>query len=157
MTIASSACPPLKIDQLLKLVDGSGNTVSLKVTFLDFKHNYNQHPFSIIVKQQRLSCPVQLMLDYLALQRDKPGFLFNSPDGSPISQSTFSDQLSTALKYCGLNLACYKGHSFCIGAASYAADRGMSDAQIRVMGHWKSNAFHKYIHINSFPTYIYFR
>ena len=46
---------------------------------------------------------------------------------------------------CGLDPSRYKGHSFRIGAASYAADRGFSDAQIRMLGRWKSNAFLCYI------------
>ena len=60
--------------------------------------------------------------------------------------------LSLAIKFCGLNPARYKGHSFRIGAASHAADRGLSDAQIRVLGRWKSNAFHRYIRIPSVST-----
>ena len=56
------------------------------------------------------------------------------------------------IKFCGLNPARYKGHSFRIGAASHAADRGLSDAQIRVLGRWKSNAFHRYIRIPSVST-----
>ena len=39
--------------------------------------------------------------------------------------------LSTALKFCGLDPTRYKGHSFRISAATHAADKGMSDAQIR--------------------------
>ena len=57
--------------------------------------------------------------------------------------------LSTALKFCGLDPTRYKGHSFRIGAATHAADKGMSDAQIRTMGRWKSNAFLKYIRLQS--------
>ena len=40
-------------------------------------------------------------------------------------------------------------HSFRIGAASFAAEQGLSDAQIRVLGCWKSNAFHKYIRVST--------
>jgi hypothetical protein len=35
-----------------------------------------------------------------------------------------------------------------IGAASFAAENGLSDAQIRSMGRWNSNAFRKYIRSN---------
>ena len=61
-------------------------------------------------------------------------------------------RLSLAIKYCGLDPSRYKGHSFRIGAASLAADAGMSDAQIRALGRWQSNAFHKYIRIPSITS-----
>ena len=46
---------------------------------------------------------------------------------------------------CGLNPTQYKGHSFRIGAATLAAESGLSDAQIRLLGRWKSDSFRKYI------------
>ena len=97
-------------------------------------------------------CPVQIILDYLSLRGSRPGPLFHLGDGSPVSRAIFIDKLSMAIKYCGLDPSCYKGHSFRIGAASYAADAGMSDSQIRALGRWKSDAFHKYIRIPSLST-----
>ena len=45
------------------------------------------------------------------------------------------------LNFCGLNPQRYKSHSFRIDAACLAADKGFSDAQIRALGRWKSDAF----------------
>ena len=137
---------PLQIHQVVKLVNNSSSIVPLKLAFQDFKHSYNQPPFSIITRAPTF-CPVQLMLDYLTLRGYKPDPLFMASHGHSVSRTTFTDQLSLALKFCGLNPARYKGHSFRIGAASHAADRGLSDAQIRVLGRWRSNAFHRYIRI----------
>ena len=92
-----------------------------KVRFIDFKHNYNQRPFSVVISPRDNFCLVQIIL-------------------------------SMAIKYCGLDPSRYKGHSFRIGAASYAADAGMSDSQIRALGRWKSDAFRKYIRIPSLST-----
>lgn len=92
------------------------------------------------------------MLQYLSVRGDKEGAIFIHEDGSPVSRSWFSAQLSSAIKLCGLNPSVYKGHSFRIGAASHVADRGMSDAQIRILGRWKSNAFQKYIRVPSLST-----
>ena len=72
-------------------------------------------------------------------------------DGLPVSPSNFSQRLSAAVQLCGLAPSRYKGHSFRIGAASHAADRGWSDAQIRALGRWKSNAFQRYIRV---PTLV---
>ena len=67
-------------------------------------------------------------------------------------RSFSTDILRLALTSCGLNSSRYKGHSFRIGAASFAADRGMSDAQIRALGRWKSSAFLKYIRLPSLSS-----
>ena len=67
------------------------------------------------------------------------------PGASPISRTFFTKALSHALRYCNLNVEGYKSHSFRIGVASWAAAKGMSDAQIRAFGRWKSNAFWRYI------------
>lgn len=41
----------------------------------------------------------------------------------------------------GFDPSRYEGHSLPIGAASHAADWGFTDAHIRLLGRWKSNAF----------------
>ena len=143
---------PLQVHQLVKLVDAAQHVVTLKVNFVNFKHHYNQRPYSIVIQRQASFCPVQVMLGYLTLRGNRPGPLFLNLDNSPVSRSHFTDLLSLSLKLCGLDPTRYKGHSFRIGAASYAADRGLSDAQIRALGRWKSNAFLKYIRIPSLST-----
>ena len=70
--------------------------MSLKLTFQDFKHSYNQPPFSIVITRAPTFCPVQLMLDYLTLRVYKPGPLFMTSHGHPVSCTTFTDQLSLA-------------------------------------------------------------
>ena len=140
---------PMQLHQLVQLVDKNQKVVALKCTFLDFKHTYNQRPFSLAINRQIQFCPVQLMLEYLALRGPKPGPVFILADGSAVTKTQFTEQLYIAFKYCGLDPSRYKGHSFRIGAASYAAEAGMSDTQIRDLGRWKSNAFQKYIRIPS--------
>ena len=109
-------------------VDTSQHVVALKIVFGNFKHNYNQRPFSIVISRQASVCPVLLLLDYLAIRRNSPGPLFMNQGNSTVSRSFFTDLLNRSLRTCGLNPALYKGHSFRIWAASFAADRGMSDA-----------------------------
>ena len=141
-----------QLHQLTKLVDANQRAISLNFTFLDFKHNYNQRPFSVVINRPSNFCPVHIILDYLSLRGSEPGPLFRLADGSPVSRAIFIAKLSMAINYCGLDPSRYKGHSFRIGAASYAADAGMSDSQIRALGRWKSVAFHKYIRIPSLST-----
>ena len=49
--------------------------------------------------------------------------------------------------FCGYQTTAFKGRSFRIGADTAAALRGESEAQIRAVGRWTSDAFKKYIRI----------
>ena len=62
---------------------------------------------------------------------------------SPVPRSLFYARLWAVIKLPRLDPLRYKGHSFRNGAAIHTADKGMSDAQVRAMGHWKSNASFK--------------
>ena len=117
--------------------------VSLVVTFTNYKHNYNQSTFSLILHRQFNACPVQSFLDYVDMRGAENGPLFINEDGSPVLRSDFCKALRTIFRLCGLDPSKYKGHSFRIGAATYAAEQGNSDTQIRHMGRWKSDAFKK--------------
>ena len=142
----------LQFQHVSKLVDSSNYVVALKITFGNFKHSYNQRPFTIFLNRQNSCCPVQFLLQYLARRGNRLGPLFLNPDNNPVSRKFFADLLSLSLKACGRDSTRYKGHSFRISAASFAAERGMSDAQIRALGGWKSTAFLKYIRIPSPST-----
>lgn len=143
---------PLQLEQLSQLVDSNNVIVSLKLTFLNYKHSYNQSPFSLNIERQCVYCPVQIMLDYLKFRGNRHGALFVTSTGNSVTRELFSNFLTRALVHCGLDPSRYKGHSFRIGAASHAAEQGLSDAQIRILGRWKSNAFQKYIRVSSFSN-----
>ena len=49
----------------------------------------------------------------------------------------------------------YKGHSFRIGAAFYAAEQGVSNDKIRHLSRWKSDAYKKHIRITSLESVSY--
>ena len=103
---------------------------------------YREHPI----------CRVSPMLDYVPLRGSALGPLFCWADGAVIYRSYFTRSLKDVLQYCNLDEDRYKTHSFRIGAASWAAAKGMSDSQIRVFGRWNSNAFLRYIHIPTLGT-----
>jgi len=151
MTVTPNNSSFLSINNLAKLVNADNCVISLKITFRNFKHSYNQPPVSVIIQRGSSFCPVQIILDYLQCRGNSPGPLFTM-GGLPVTRQYFCGLLTMAIKRCGLNPARYKGHSFRIGAASHAADRGMSDAQIRALGRWKSNAFLRYIRLPSLSS-----
>ena len=115
----------------------------LKLVISEYKHNIHKRPFEILIAREDYpgqSCPVQAILDYLALRGNCSGPLFCHCSLAPINTES-----QRCLSFCGLDTRRYKGHSFRIGEASHAADKGFSDAQIRALGRWKSDAFKVYI------------
>ena len=54
-------------------------------------------------------------------------------------------EVRNALTDLGYNCALYTGHSFRIGAATTAAQRGLQDSLIKVLGRWESAAYTVYI------------
>ena len=54
-------------------------------------------------------------------------------------------------------MSSYESHSFRIGAASLAAENGMSDAQIRGLSRWKSDGFKLKLYIRSSKTWTNFQ
>jgi len=135
-----------------------GTVSAIKLTLRNYKHSDASNPVDIFIYREKPVCPVSLLLEFLSLRGQFPGPLFCWPDASPISRSCFVAALTEDLQFCNSNVVQYKTHSFRIGAASWAAAKGMSDTQIGTFGRWKSNAFVRYISpstmgpISSVPT-----
>ena len=142
----------LQVEQLVKLEDQAGGILGLKITFRDFKHSYNKGHVSLTLSRRSDICPVQILLDYLSLRGFSNGPLFMTPNGTAVSRHSFTQILSLVFQRCGLDSSKYKGHSFRIGAATFAAENGFSYAQIRAMGHRKSDTFRKYIRVPSLSS-----
>lgn len=95
-------------------------------------------------------CPIKALYDYRVQSPNLSGPFFQFKDGTPLSYSYVSNQLSATVKFTGLNSALYKGHSFRIGAATYAAQKGYSENYIQQLGRGNSNALKRYIRIPAF-------
>lgn len=68
----------LQLSQVLQMTNQQGAITSIKITFHNFRHSYNQPPISLVISRQqdRSVCPVQLLLDYLQLRGPCTGPLF---------------------------------------------------------------------------------
>ena len=104
ITVTTSNNHPLQIHQLSQLYNMNSQVKCIKLTFENFKHNYNQQPFSLEIYRQTRICPVQLM-DYLVLCGSWPGAIFILHLGNPVSRNAFATPLKRAFRHCGLDCA----------------------------------------------------
>ena len=123
----------------------SSNLAVINITH--FKHNQSLKPVDIplCAQQSTVICPVLNLATYLQVRGYSPGPLFCFPGDKPVPRRFFTKHLSFLLKSIGYDVARYKSHSFRIGGASYYADLGYTDAQLRLLGRWNSNSFILYI------------
>ena len=89
-------------------------------------------------------CAVQALLDYLSRRGNGPGPLFLLDNGQPLSRQLVTDRLRAILQSAGV-AGNFSSHSFRIGAATTAAQVGIPDHLIQVLGRWKSEAYKQYI------------
>ena len=141
ITMSRDKVVPLEINQLRL------SPAQAIITITKFKHNKSMRPVDIPLPRQDipLICPVNALQDYLAYRGTKPGPLFALSGLSPVPRQFFIKHLRNSLAFCGYPLDRYKSHSFRIGGASYYADLGFSDSQLRLLGRRGSDAFLVYI------------
>lgn len=77
-----------------------------------------------------------------------PGPLFVLNDGRQLTVHTMNMLIKSLMASAGIDPTSFSSHSFRAGAATSAAANGASAWQIKNMGRWKSDVFHKYIRPN---------
>ena len=92
-----------------------------------------------------LLCPVAAVLAYLAIRPPSPGPLFIFRDGSYLTRDRLVTRLRAGLLQAGIDASRFTGHSFRIGAATTAAQAGIEDAVIKMLGRWESAAYQRYV------------
>ena len=92
-----------------------------------------------------LLCPVAAVLAYLAIRPPSPGPLFIFRDGSYLTRDRLVTRLRAGLLQAGIDASRFTGHSFRIGAAITAAQAGIEDAVIKMLGRWESAAYQRYV------------
>ena len=90
-------------------------------------------------------CPVTAILTYIAHRGNRPGAFFLSEEGRPLTKARFVAKVQAALQSAGTQFSNYTGHSFRIGAATAAAQAGIQDSTIQMLGRWSSTAFLSYL------------
>ena len=75
-------------------------------------------------------CLVAAVLSYMVARGSSAGPLFHWEDGKFMTRARFVESMRTALTLAGYRAKDYAGHSFHIGAATTAAQRGIQDLLI---------------------------
>ncbi|XP_061195714.1 integrase/recombinase xerD homolog [Saccostrea echinata] len=144
-------------DKVLQIQDiiFSGEKCSPSAVQIVLRHHKSQQknePIIISIQANPSSqfCPVHNLYKYKSLFPHVSGPFFQFVNGTPVTYSYVSSELSKAIAFAGLDPKRYKGHSFRIGAATHAAQLGYSETFIQHLGRWNSNVLHRYIRIKSF-------
>ena len=90
-------------------------------------------------------CPVAAILSYMVLRGQETGPFFKFANGNLLTRDRFVSAVQSALEKTGYRSSLYAGHSFRIGAATTAAQCGLSDALIKTLGWWQSATYTVYI------------
>lgn len=87
------------------------------------------------------------MLGFLRLRGSEAGFLFHYQDGTYLTCQQLVEAVRSALEKAGIDQSKCCGHSYRIGAATVAAEKGMEESMIKILGRWDSLAYLEYIRI----------
>ena len=79
-------------------------------------------------------CPVAAVLTYLAMRPGSPVPLFIFEDGRPLSQVHLVAAIRQGLASAGVDMSHFSGHSFWIGVTTTAAQVGIPDSLIQMLG-----------------------
>ena len=90
-------------------------------------------------------CPVAALVAYHAAQGSGAGPFFRFRKGTPLPREKLVQKLREHLAEGGVDSAKFSGHSFRIGAATTASERGIQDSMIQTLGQWKSAAYLRYV------------
>ena len=99
----------------------------MQIAIKHFKGNVTATPVFIIIPMSNnpSMCPVRAILQYLHMRGNKPGPLFVWESGLPVHREQFARMLKLNLRLAGLAADDFKGHSFRIGACSFASSCGI--------------------------------
>ncbi|KAL0150992.1 hypothetical protein M9458_053719 [Cirrhinus mrigala] len=93
--------------------------------------------------------PFQTLLAFLQLRKSQSKLpsdpLFTDDFNRPATRFWFQKHLKSVLLLSGTPADNFSSHSFRIGAATTAAQKGLSQQQIQALGRWSSEAFKSYI------------
>lgn len=127
-------------------VDKHDDPSMVRIRLKQSKTDPFRHGVDVFLGRTRADlCPVSALLAYIAVRPAVRGPLFVFGDGSFLSRDKLVTSVRTALQQAGMSAQSYTGHSFRIGAATTAAQVGLEDSVIKMLGRWESTAYQLYV------------
>ena len=127
-------------------IDNRTNPRAIKVHLRRSKTDQFGNGVDVVIgKTGDALCPVPAVCAFMAERGTSPGPFFTFPDSTPLTKARFVGIVRAALEELGLPREQFAGHSFRIGAATTAAQAGLEDSMIMMLGRWNSAAFLRYI------------
>ena len=161
MTMAFYGCLRASEFTISGVFDPNINLCIQDVTF----YSDNEHKYmSVLIKRSKtdvsnkgftiyiscvpdVTCAVCAMSIYISTRISQdphlPLFLYRS--NLSLKNSLFRKSLHLLLSMKSYSINQFSGHSFRIGCATTAASVGLQDFQIKLLGRWTSDAYHRYI------------
>ncbi|XP_070202998.1 integrase/recombinase xerD homolog [Littorina saxatilis] len=134
-------------DHTLAFSDVTLTDKSITISFRSAKHSAGKHQEAVVTAvDNAFICPVQALKQYIGKRGCMTGPLFMLK-GRSLLRREFVTTLKAMLNIAGIPAGRFNSHSFRIGAATSSAAKGASDAQIRKLGRWQSDAFKRYIRL----------
>jgi hypothetical protein len=124
------------------------NTPFMKVFIKRSKTDQSNRGFTINIScVPDITCAVCAMHKY---QSSKPlqiptAPLFVFASGVPLKKTLFQKNLNLMLSFKNYPINEFSGHSLRIGSATTGASVGLQDWEIKLLGRWTSDAYHRYI------------
>ena len=126
------------------------NNETITVTISSSKTDqYGRKTILIIGNSKNHVSVYEKMKLYLTVRPTIHGPLFCHFNHKKVTRYQVCSVLKSAIKFLGLNETEYNTHSLRIGAATNAAEIGISNDEIMIMGRWKSDTYKTYIRIDT--------
>ena len=119
-------------------IDQRENPSLVQVRLKVSKTDQERRGVSVLIGTKDDLCPVAAVTAYMAIRGNAQGPFFRFADAWPLTQDRFITKVRRALERCGHDPASYACHSFRIGAATTAAEKGIEDSTIKPLGRWQS-------------------
>ena len=132
-----------KLDELVYVNEQGAPHFLLKMT--SFKHSNGRTPVLKLTSRPCASCPVHWLKQYLAYRGPDGKNLYQFRDGKLVTRDHVMTVLRKALVFLGMDPSKYGTHSFRVGQCTDLAMGGYTDAQLRQIGRWRSDAFRLYV------------
>ena len=115
------------------------------LTLNSFKHSNGRKAKLRLFQKPIRTCPVHWLSVYLSFRRPSGSYLFQQKNGKPVTRDMVMRVMRNALAFVGESPVEYGTHSFRIGRCTDLARFGYTDAQLRSVGRWNSDAFKLYV------------